>query len=183
MARSSDKDYIKKTIHKSDQVRNLIYHSIKQNMLFRTCSEEELQDLIDAFDTASFKADSTVIKQGDEGDLFYVVETGSLDIMVSSIDPNGDSSSPRDVQVGIPYVSGSSFGELALMYGSPRAATIRANSDCVLWFLDRRAFKGITGSHKQKRDEIILDCIRKVSMVSFLNSKSVSLNSTTLTFF
>ena len=50
------------------------------------------------------------------------------------------------------------------MYGSPRAATIRAKSDCVLWSLDRKAFKGITGSHKQKREEIILDTIRKVKI-------------------
>ena len=43
------------------------------------------------------------------------------------------------------------------MYGSPRAATIRAKSDCVLWSIDRKAFKGITGSHKQKRDKKIGD--------------------------
>ena len=160
MARVSDKDFVKTTIHKSDQVRNLIYHSIKRNMLFRACSEEELHDLIDAFDTAKFKADSVVIKQGDEGDLFYVVETGKLDVTVLTGDSGA--SSPREIQVGVPYVSGSSFGELALMYGSPRAATIRAKTDCVLWFLDRKQFKGITGSHKQKRDEIILETLRKV---------------------
>ncbi|KAL7543970.1 hypothetical protein ACHAXR_013465 [Thalassiosira sp. AJA248-18] len=166
MALGSDKDYVKTTVPKSDQVRNLIYHSIKRNMLFRACSEEELKDLIDAFDTTNFKADSVVIKQGDEGDLFYVVEEGNLDIMVATADVDGDTgaSSQREVQVGVPYVSGSSFGELALMYGSPRAATIRAKTDCVLWSLDRRAFKGITGSHKQKREEIILETIRKVKI-------------------
>lgn len=162
----SDKDYVKTSIPKSDQVRNLIYHSIKRNMLFRTCSEEALQDLIDAFDSKIFTADSVVIKQGDEGDLFYVVEEGKLDVMVSpnTTESGDDCSSAREVQVGVPYVSGSSFGELALMYGSPRAATIRAKSDCVLWFLDRRDFKGITGSHKQRREEIILDTLRKVKL-------------------
>ena len=162
----SDKDYVKTSIPKSDQVRNLIYHSIKRNMLFRTCSEEAIQDLIDAFDTKNFAAESVVIKQGDEGDLFYVVEEGKLDVMVTTnaIDAGDDGSSSREVQVGVPYVSGSSFGELALMYGSPRAATIRAKSDCILWFLDRRDFKGITGSHKQRREEIILDTLRKVKI-------------------
>eukprot|EP00579_Thalassiosira_antarctica_P002729 CAMPEP_0201876002 /NCGR_PEP_ID=MMETSP0902-20130614/7809_1 /ASSEMBLY_ACC=CAM_ASM_000551 /TAXON_ID=420261 /ORGANISM="Thalassiosira antarctica, Strain CCMP982" /LENGTH=718 /DNA_ID=CAMNT_0048403167 /DNA_START=106 /DNA_END=2262 /DNA_ORIENTATION=- len=166
VARGSDKDFVKTTIPKSDQVRNLIYHSIKRNMLFRACSEEELQDLIDAFDSANFKADAVVIKQGDEGELFYVVEEGKLDVWVSTADVTEDvgASSEREVQVGVPYVSGSSFGELALMYGSPRAATIRAKADCVLWSLDRRAFKGITGSHKQKREEIIIDTIRKVKI-------------------
>ena len=166
MARGSDKDYVKTTIPKSDQVRNLIYHSIKRNMLFRHCSEEELQDLIDAFGTANFEADDVVIKQGDDGDMFYVVEEGKLDVMVSSADVDRElgTSSDREVHVGVPYVSGSSFGELALMYGSPRAATIRAKTDCILWSLDRRAFKGIIGSHNRKREEITLETIRKVKI-------------------
>jgi cGMP-dependent protein kinase len=158
MARGTDKEYVKAIIPKSDTVRNLIYHSIKRNMLFRSCSEEELHDLIDVFDTAKVKAGAVVIKQGDEGDLFYVVEEGKLDIFVSTASPQ------EEALVGAPYVSGSSFGELALMYGSPRAATIRAKSDCVLWSLDQRAFKGITTSRKQKRDEIIRETLRKVKI-------------------
>ncbi len=84
LVRRSEKDYKKKTIPKSDQVRNLISHSIKRNMLFQAYAEEELQDLIDAFDTAKFNANSVVIKQGDEGDLFYVVEEGNLDVWASN---------------------------------------------------------------------------------------------------
>ena len=42
LARGSDRNYVKTTVPKSEQVRNLIYHSIKRNMLFRACSEEEL---------------------------------------------------------------------------------------------------------------------------------------------
>ena len=99
MAPGSDRDYVKKSIPKSDQVRNLIYHSIKKNMLFRACSEEELQDLIDAFDTANFKGDDTVIKQGDDGDLFYFVEDGKLDVMVSTRDASG---SEKEVTVASP---------------------------------------------------------------------------------
>ena len=165
MAQSiDDKEFVKKNIPKSDMVRNLIYHSIKSNMLFRACAEEELQELIDAFDTAEYKAGDTVIKQGDDGDLFFVVEDGKLDILVSKADSADETSSSEEVIVGVPYTSGSSFGELALMYGSPRAATIRANSDCVLWCLHSQQFKGIIRSHKQKREEIIVETIRKVKV-------------------
>ena len=165
MAHSIDKDFVKTTIPKCDMVRNLIYHSIKSNMLFRACTEEELQDLIDAFDTAKFKAGDTVIKQGDDGDLFFVVEDGKLDILVSKTDPiDGSTESSEQIIVGVPYKSGSSFGELALMYGSPRAATIRASSNCVLWCLNSQQFKGITRTHKQKREGIIVETIRKVKI-------------------
>jgi cGMP-dependent protein kinase len=162
MARGTDKDFVKATVPKSEQVRNLIYHSIKSNMLFRACAEEELHELIDAFGTANFKAGDTVIKQGDEGDLFFVVEDGKLDIFVSKADEAGNLSD--EIMVGVPYSSGSSFGELALMYGSPRAATIRANTDCALWCLDSKQFKGITRAYRRKQEEIIIETIRKVKI-------------------
>jgi len=38
------------------------------------------------------------------------------------------------------YVSGEVFGELALMYNAPRAATIKARRDSVVWSLDRGTF-------------------------------------------
>ena len=47
--------------------------------------------------------------------------------------------------------SGSSFGDLALMYNCPRAATIRTVSDCTLWTLDRVFFRQamVTSSSNQ----------------------------------
>lgn len=41
------------------------------------------------------------------------------------------------------YESGEAFGELALLYNAPRAATITANEDCTLWCLDRGTFSNI----------------------------------------
>lgn len=161
MEKFSVNDYVKKSIIKSEDVKRLIYNAIKPNILFRVCSEEELVDLIDVFDSGEFKAGSTVIKQGDEGEHFYVVESGSLDITVLLQDgPEG----PNEMQVGVPYVPGSAFGELALMYGSPRAATIRAKEDCKLWSIDRRAFRGITGQHKLRETERHLQFLRKVKI-------------------
>lgn len=44
------------------------------------------------------------------------------------------------------YVPGESFGELALLYNAPRAATIIANTNCDLWALDRKTFTYIIKS-------------------------------------
>jgi len=70
VAKAVEKDYVKKSILKSEEVKTLIYNAIKYNTLFRACSEEELVDLVDAFDTIDFKSDSVVIQQGDEGEHF-----------------------------------------------------------------------------------------------------------------
>lgn len=41
------------------------------------------------------------------------------------------------------YEPGDAFGELALLYNAPRAATIKADNNCVLWALDRLTFNHI----------------------------------------
>ena len=52
-----------------------------------------------------------------------------------------------------PYKPGEAFGELALLYNAPRAATITANEPCVLWKLDRDTFNHIVKDASQKRRE------------------------------
>lgn len=161
METTAVKDYVMKSISKSDDVKRLIHNAIKGNTLFKACSEEELVLLIEAFESADFQSGDTVIKQGDEGAHFYVVEAGSLDITVRM---ENDGESSNEVHVGVPYIPGSAFGELALMYGSPRAATIRAKEDCKLWCIDRKAFRGITGQHKIKQSERHVEFLRKVKI-------------------
>jgi cAMP-dependent protein kinase regulator len=49
---------------------------------------------------------------------------------------------------------GESFGELALLYNCPRAATIKADGDAVLWGLDRNTFNHIVkGAASKKREK------------------------------
>lgn len=61
-----------------------------------------------------------------------------------------------DVFVNAEYVlsikEGGSFGELALIYGTPRAATVIAKSDVKLWAIDRLTYRAILmGSTMRKR--------------------------------
>ena len=84
-----------------------------------------------------------MITQGDAGDYFYIVERGSFDFYVNhagSLQPG-----PGGIGDKVGSVSaGGSFGELALMYNAPRAATvISAESGCTLWALDRITFRRI----------------------------------------
>ena len=77
----------------------------------------------------SFKNEA-VIKEGDDGDSLYVVGQGSL----SCTKIFKGNTEPTFLKK---YEPGEAFGELALLYNAPRAATITADEECLLYALDR----------------------------------------------
>lgn len=128
-------DYVKTNVKKEKDVRVLIYEAIKKNVLFESNTEDELHEIIDVFEPCTYEPNEVVIKQKDRGDYFYVVESGDLAITVHMAldgkDVDNMDSTVNVVKVGN-YQEGSAFGELALIYGSPRAATITSTSRCKL---------------------------------------------------
>ncbi|KAL7543921.1 hypothetical protein ACHAXR_013300 [Thalassiosira sp. AJA248-18] len=154
------KFYKKLTVTKSDGARQLLKSAISKSPLFKGCTDENLSDFVDVFAPKKFSGGSTVIQQGDKGETFYVVESGNLDIYINV----GEGADRTETQVGIPYGSGMTFGELALIYGSPRAATIRASKDCVLWEINRTAFRGLQLQHEQHAHQLKLTSLRSVKV-------------------
>jgi CRP-like cAMP-binding protein len=79
----------------------------------------------------------------------YVVQSGSLDVYIddenstTGHDQQPSSSSSSKSKVGVPLVAGAVFGELALVYNTPRAATIVATSASTLWTINRSTFHSI----------------------------------------
>ena len=63
----------------------------------------------------------TNIPTGDEGDNFYVVESGECEVWVSK----DGAAAEKVMEIG----ESGSFGELALIYGTQRAATVKVNSN------------------------------------------------------
>lgn len=70
----------------------------------------------------------TAYALGEEGDNFYVLDSGTAAVKV------------KDVVVAT-LRPGQAFGELALMYSAPRAATVTAADACRCWAMDRRSFR------------------------------------------
>eukprot|EP01112_Ceratiomyxa_fruticulosa_P010497 TRINITY_DN277_c1_g1_i1.p1 TRINITY_DN277_c1_g1~~TRINITY_DN277_c1_g1_i1.p1 ORF type:complete len:732 (+),score=165.11 TRINITY_DN277_c1_g1_i1:186-2198(+) len=125
---SNDFKYERKVIQKSDDSRKRIRSIIKDNILFRSLEDEQIEEIIDEMAEYKLKPDEVVIRQGDDGDNFYVVESGELYVLY------------KDVVVAT-IGSGKSFGEIALMYNCPRTATVKAKTDAVCWGLGRNAFR------------------------------------------
>lgn len=95
------------------------------------------------------KNGDVIIKQGDKGDNFYVLDSGEVDVLIEKPGTGSSSSSaaaaghkPEMMKVNH-LVSGQSFGEIALIQNCPRTATIVATTDCNLWAIDEMTFKKV----------------------------------------
>jgi cAMP-dependent protein kinase regulator len=108
-----------------------------------------------------------VIEQGDTGDYFYVVEQGNFDIYVSKtgkIESGADGVGNKVATNG----PGTSFGELALMYNAPRAATVISTEPGILWQLDRVTFRRILMDSAFQRRRMYESFLEEVDLLSTL---------------
>lgn len=122
--------YVKKVVPKDESTTAALYKSIAKNVLFSHLDENEKKDIFDAMFPVKCNIGDVIIKQGDDGDNFYVIETGEVEIFVN------------ETYVGS-LSDGASFGELALIYGTPRAATIKAKGVVSLWGIDRNSYRRV----------------------------------------
>jgi len=160
-----DDDEPIKVVPKSDEQRARLQIVSKKVMLLNRLDEDQLANVLDAMEERQVVANEVVIKQGDDGDNFYVIDSGNFDIY---IDIDGG---PQKVGS---YDGSGFFGELALMYNMPRAATIRSVTDGVLWSLDRKTFRQIivkANANKRKQFE---EFLKSLPVLEYINENERS---------
>ena len=140
------KPYVPRVIPKNEDQIKRIKEKCLQSFIFNSLEDKELKTVIDSFEEKKYPAGKNIITQGEEGDALYLVDSGELDC--EKVFKAGDP--PTYLKT---YKPGESFGELALLYNAPRAATIRAKTDSILWALDRECFNNIVkdAAIKKKR--------------------------------
>ena len=100
------------------------------------------------------------------GDNFYVVNSGSTDIFVEKY-----KSEENPTGFAIRVEEAGSFGELALMYDSPRAATVLAATDCNCWAIDRVTFKTVLMTATVRKRERYIKFLAKVPILEQLSDQ------------
>ncbi|GAB0137017.1 protein kinase A regulatory subunit [Epichloe bromicola] len=143
--------------------------AIEGNFLFSHLDDEQTAQILGALVEKPIPAkDIKVISQGDAGDFFYVVEKGSFDVHVNpsgTIQPGLDGLGEKVGNIQ----AGGSFGELALMYNAPRAATvISVEAGCTLWALDRITFRRILMESTFARRRMYETFLEEVPLLSSL---------------
>lgn len=150
-----NEDFVIPVYPKSEASIQFINNSLKDNFIFASLSDSEKLNLIDAMVMETVPASTIIIQQGEVGDYFYVIEDGHVSY---SVDGKYVGASSR----------GGSFGELALLYNCPRAATCIANSNCTLWKVDQKTFRYMLANNNANQQKDIHDVLRKVPFLSEL---------------
>ena len=163
-------DNWKPPLHKktADQVSRLRV-SVSNNFLFKDLDDDSASLVLGALQEKPIPAkDIKVISQGDAGDYFYVVERGTFDVYVNSsghVEPGPQGMGNKVNSIG----PGGSFGELALMYNAPRAATVvSTEANSTLWALDRITFRRILMDSAYGRRRMYEKFLEEVPLLSEL---------------
>ncbi len=107
--------------------------------LFGDFSSEDLLELMGALRLVRFAPGDIVVGEGEPGASLFVISAGRVKAFVRS--PSGRYAEVREM------AEGDFFGEISLLSGGPRTATITAADHCELLELDRATLDGLSAAH------------------------------------
>jgi cAMP-dependent protein kinase regulator len=169
-ASSVNEDWKPPYHHKTEDQQARLKAAVSGNFLFSHLDDEQSAQVLGALQEKPIPTkDIKVISQGDVGDYFYVVEKGSFNIHVNKsgkLEPGPDGLGTKVGNAG----PGGSFGELALMYNAPRAATVISAEQSNLWALDRVTFRRILMDSAFQRRRMYEGFLEEVPLLSSLTA-------------
>jgi small-conductance mechanosensitive channel/CRP-like cAMP-binding protein len=108
--------------------------------------DEELRMLAAEVTVLRFGAGEVIVREGDQGESLYLIRDGTVEVVAMA--PDGKQMHIRDLR------RPAFFGEIALMTGEPRSATIRARTDAELVELSRDGFTELFKAHPETAAQI-----------------------------
>ncbi len=113
---------------------------------FAGLTPDALTKVADRLARERHPAGTVVIRQGDEGDKFYLIHRGSVDVILDEGKPG------RKMLAELK--EGDFFGEMALLSGEPRNATVVAREDLDLFTLGKEDFRSAVAASASLREEL-----------------------------
>ena len=100
----------------------------KKEDLFGALTEDQQKQLMIGAKVLRFGRGESIIRQGDDGSAMFFLVDGAAEVLVSS---QGKELHVADLQ------NGTAFGEMSMLTGDKRTATVTARTDCEVWEIDR----------------------------------------------
>ncbi|CAD8044455.1 unnamed protein product [Paramecium primaurelia] len=156
-------DFKPRVIEKNKDQIDRIRRKILNSFLFQALDEQNLQTVIDAMEEKKFQPGDYVIRQGDDGNELYVIDEGELECTKKFPNQSQEKFLKK-------YLPGESFGELALLYNVPRAATIKAIQSVVAFALDRATFNNIVKDAAIRKREQMEQILNKIEILQSMDT-------------
>lgn len=118
-----------------DQRQRDLIAALRQVDFLRELGEDELASLAPNLYEVEYGRGETICREGETGDTFYVLRKGTVEILAHG--PNAAAAHVADLNAP------AFFGEMSLLTGEPRSATVRAKSDASLLVVEREGFEGL----------------------------------------
>jgi CRP-like cAMP-binding protein len=131
--------------------------------------EEERTDLAKRITLQTYGARETVIQQGQEGDSLFIIRDGEVEVLVDT----PSLQQPRRVAM---LGAGEFFGEMSLLTGERRSATIRTLSDANFYLIEHEVFADVLAKHRDLHEQIaavLEERLKNLKNQSSLNSGAV----------
>ena len=154
-------DFTPVVIEKSDEVNEKIRKQLQNSFMFSALTEKDQNIVLGAMEVKLMKEGDKVIVEGDDGEVLYVVGAGKY--KCTKVFPG--KTEPKHLT---DYEEGAVFGELALLYNAPRAATITCTTPGVVYSLDRKTFNYIVKDASVKRREKYVTFLSHVKILESL---------------
>jgi cAMP-dependent protein kinase regulator len=155
-------DFTTRVVEKTDETKSKIKERLLESFMFSHLDEKDLNIVIDAMEEKIYETGSDVIIQGDDGAELFLVGDGILECF-RVMKPDEEPTKLRE------YEHGEAFGELALLYNAPRAATISAKSTATLYSLDRDTFNFIVKDSAVKKRSRYENSLKKVKVLESIS--------------
>ena len=136
---------------------------LENNFLFKNLPASDRDVLFKVMKRQECSAGEVIIREGEVGDVMYIIDDGEFMVHKHTERENEDGSRKIENLLLFTYTSeGATFGELSLLYGKPRGATITAKIDGHLWSISKRAFRAVL----IKKKKGTLQCLQDISIFS-----------------
>jgi CRP-like cAMP-binding protein len=122
--------------------RSLYTMYLRQVPMLRYCSQDEVDHIADLGVTITASEGQHIIREGEAGNQFFVVTSGSVDVT-------------RNGETVASLGPGDYFGELALFDPAPRNATVIATSATTLVSVSRNPFRELLAEVRSLRDALL----------------------------
>lgn len=111
-----------------------VVERLAQVPIFSGCSKKELQTIARAVRPIEHEAGTVIAQEGEPGAGLFVIDSGSADVTIGGRKVNH-------------LEAGEFFGEMALLDGGPRTATVTAKTDISLFVLTEWVYRGLLSEH------------------------------------